>query len=277
MSLTLVVMAAGLGSRFGGTKQLAQIGSDGEAFLDFAITDATAAGVDKVVLIVRSDIEADVRRHLANHRHDVEIAFVLQDTHGPSRNKPWGTGHAVLTAAPEVDGSFIVINADDYYGRSTYVALAEAAIDLPNDRSLLAGFRLDQTLPEMGEVSRGICGVDGVELVSLVETHGIGRRDDDGITATDPAGPLADDAIASMNCWVFPHRLFGDLESGFAAFLAEYGDEETTEYLLPRIIHRLMASSDMTVGVVPTSESWVGVTNPDDLEVARRRIAEVRD
>lgn len=277
MSLTLVVMAAGLGSRFGGTKQLAEIGSNGEAFLDFAIVDAVAAGVNKVVLIVRSDIEADVERHLARHHHDVEIAFVLQDMHGPSRNKPWGTGHAVLAAAPEVDGSFIVINADDYYGRSTYAALAEAATDLPDGRSLLAGFRLDQTLPEMGEVSRGICGVDGIELVSLVETHGIGRRDDDSITATDPAGPLADDEVASMNCWVFPHRLFDDLESGFAAFLAEHGDEEKTEYLLPKIIHGLMATGEMTVGVVPTSESWVGVTNPDDLEVARRRIAEVRD
>lgn len=276
MSLTLVVMAAGLGSRFGGTKQLAEIGSNGEAFLDFAITDAADAGVDKVVLIVRSDIEADVRRHLDQHRHDVDVVFVLQDAHGPSRKKPWGTGHAVLTAAPEVDGTFIVINADDYYGRSTYAALAEAATDLADDRSLLAGFRLDQTLPEMGEVSRGICGVEGTEMISLVETHGIGRRDDGSITASDPVGSLADDAVASMNCWVFPHRLFGDLERGFADFLAAHGDEEKAEYLLPSVVHELMAAGELTVGVVPTSEPWVGVTNPDDLEVARRRIAEVR-
>jgi len=276
VSLTLVVMAAGLGSRFGGTKQLAEIGSNGEAFLDFAITDAVDAGADKVVLIVRSDIEADVQRHLDGRHDGVEIAFVMQDTHGPSRTKPWGTGHAVLTAAPEVDGSFIVINADDYYGRSTYAALAEAAIGLPDDRSLLAGFQLAQTLPEMGEVSRGICGVEGAELVSLLETHGIGRRDDGSITAMDPSGPLADDAVASMNCWVFPQRLFGDLERGFAEFLVEHGDEEKAEYLLPSVVHQLMATGEMTVGVVPTSEPWVGVTNPDDLEVARRRIAEVR-
>ncbi len=276
MSLTLVVMAAGLGSRFGGTKQLAEIGSNGEAFLDFAITDAADAGADKVVLVVRSDIETDVRHHLAKHPHDIEIAFVLQDTHGPRRKKPWGTGHAVLTAAPEVDGAFIVINADDYYGRSTYAAVAEAAVDLPDDRSLLAGFRLDQTLPEAGEVSRGICGVEGSEMISLVETHGIGRREDGSITATDPAGPLADDAVASMNCWVFPHCLFDELDRGFADFLADHGHEEKAEYLLPSVVHELMAAGELTVGVVPTSEPWVGVTNPDDLEVARRRIAELR-
>lgn len=276
MSLTLVVMAAGLGSRFGGTKQLAVIGADGEAFLDFAIKDALAAGMDRVVLIVRSDIEDDVRRHVETQHPGLDVAYVLQDTHGPSRAKPWGTAHAVLTAAPEVPGPFCVLNADDYYGASTYAALAEAAVDLGEDRALLAGFRLDQTLPEIGEVSRGICEVDGDELVSLVETHGIGRREDGSITSTDPEGVLADDAVASMNCWVFPHNLFGHLETGFEAFLAEHGDEEKTEYLLPTVVNELKAAGVYRVEVVPTAEPWVGVTNPDDLEIARRRIQDVR-
>ncbi len=276
MSLTLVVMAAGLGSRFGGTKQLAVIGADGEAFLDFAIKDALAAGMDRVVLIVRSDIEDDVRRHVDAQHPGLDVAYVLQDTHGPSRTKPWGTAHAVLTAAPEVPGAFCVLNADDYYGASTYVALTEAAADLPDDRALLAGFRLDQTLPEIGEVSRGICEVDGDELVSLVETHGIGRREDGSITSTDPEGVLADDAVASMNCWVFPNNLFAHLETGFEAFLAEHGDEEKTEYLLPTVVNELKAAGVYRVEVVPTSEPWVGVTNPDDLEIARRRIQDLR-
>ena len=276
MSLTLVVMAAGLGSRFGGTKQLAVIGADGEAFLDFAIHDALAAGVANVVLIVRSDIEDDVRRHVSSQHPGLEVAYVRQDAHGPSRAKPWGTAHAVLTAAPEVDGAFVVINADDYYGRSTYAALASAAVDLPHDRALLAGFRLGQTLPERGEVSRGICGVDGSELVSLVETHGIGRRDDGSITSVDPPSVLADDAVASMNCWVFAHSLFGHLEAGFERFLREHGTEEKTEYLLPSVVDDLRIAGELTVGVVATDEPWVGVTNPDDLEIARRRIAEVR-
>lgn len=276
MSLTLVVMAAGLGSRFGGTKQLAVIGADGEAFLDFAINDALAAGMDRVVLIVRSDIEDDVRRHVEAQHPDLNVAYVLQDRHGPSRTKPWGTAHAVLTAAPEVPGPFCVLNADDYYGASTYVALADAAAELGDDRVLLAGFRLDQTLPEIGEVSRGICQVEGNALVSLVETHGIGRRDDGSITSTDPEGVLADDAVASMNCWVFPNNLFAHLEAGFETFLAEHGDEEKTEFLLPTVVNELKAAGVYRVEVVPTAEPWVGVTNPDDLEIARRRIHDVR-
>ncbi|MEM7142779.1 MAG: NTP transferase domain-containing protein [Actinomycetota bacterium] len=276
MSLTLVVMAAGLGSRFGGTKQLAQVGPDGEAFLDFSILDATAAGADKVVLIVRSDIEADVRRHVDPRHADLDIAYVLQDGHGPSRTKPWGTGHAVLTAAPEVDGAFIVVNADDYYGRSTYAAVAPLARELPADRALLAGFKMAHTLPADGEVSRGVCEVDGDRLTSLVETHGIGRRPDGSITSTDPVMTLAEDTVSSMNFWAFPHRLFDDLERGFSAFLAEHGGEEKTEYLLPSVVHELMAADEMTVGVVPTDEPWVGVTNPDDLQVARDTIAQLR-
>lgn len=269
-------MAAGLGSRFGGTKQLAEVGPDGEAFLDFSILDATAAGAEKVVLIVRSDIEDDVRRHVDPRHPDLEIAYVQQDTHGPSRQKPWGTGHAVLTAAAEVDGAFIVCNADDYYGRSTYAAVADQARGLASDRALLAGFRMAHTLPEMGEVSRGVCEVDGDRLTSLVETHGIGRRGDGSITSTDPVSTLQDDTVSSMNFWAFHQDLFRELERGFQLFLDDHGTEEKTEYLLPSVVHELMERGELSVGVVPTDEPWVGVTNPDDLAVAQRRIAELR-
>lgn len=276
MSLTLVVMAAGIGSRFGGTKQLAEVGPAGEAFLDFSILDSAAAGIDRVVMIVRSDIEDDVRHHIDPRHPDLDITYVRQDDLGPPRAKPWGTGHAILAAAPAVDGTFIACNADDYYGRSTYAAVAEAAASLDPHRALLAGFRLDRTLPEIGEVSRGICEVDGTELRSLVETHGIGRRDDGSITSTDPEGVLPDDAVASMNFWAFSPRMFEDLEEGWQRFHAERGHEEKSEYLLPSVVHDLMEAGTLTVGVVPTDEPWVGVTNPDDLEVARRRIAELR-
>lgn len=276
MSLTLVIMAAGIGSRFGGTKQLAEVGPDGEAFLDFAIVDAAAAGIDDTVVIVRTDIEDDIRRHVERRHADRSIRYVRQDELGPQRAKPWGTGHAVLAAAPLVDGDFIACNADDYYGRSTYAAVAGAATDLGADRAYLAGFRLDRTLPERGEVSRGVCQVDDGELVSLVETHGIGRRDDGTVTATDPAGVLPDDAVVSMNLWAFPHRLFDALSDGWDRFHAERGHEEKSEFLLPSVVHDLRTAGELSVGVVPTDEAWVGVTNPDDLAVARRRIAEMR-
>ncbi len=274
--LTLVVMAAGLGSRFGGTKQLAAVGPDGEAFLDFAIRDALDASVSKVVLVVRSDIEDDIRCHIATRHPEVPVAFVCQDHHGPPRARPWGTAHAVLAAAAEVNGTFLVVNADDYYGRSVYQTLCSTASSLPANRALLAGYRLDRTVPELGKVSRGVCSVNATELVALVETHGINRLSDGSIVAADPAGIVAADATVSMNLWMFPHRLFGLLERGFSRFLDDHGHDGEAEYLLATVVAELMGAGELTVGVVPTSESWVGITNPDDLEVARRQIAKTR-
>ena len=274
--VSLVVMAAGLGSRFGGTKQLAVVGGDREAFVDFAIRDALDAGVGKVVLIVRSDIKDDVRRHLGDRYGDLEISYVCQDEHGPSRAKPWGTAHAVLTAAPEVHGPFVVCNADDYYGRSTYESVVARASGLDAGHALLAGFRLELTLPEIGEVSRGICTVEGDRLASLVETHGIGRQQDGSISAVEPPGLLARDAAVSMNFWAFPEQIFDHLEAGFATFMRQYSNDEKAEYLLPSVVDELMSASELAVEVIPTSEAWVGVTNPGDLEIARRRIAQLR-
>lgn len=275
-SFTLVVMAAGLGSRFGGTKQLAEVGPQGEAFLDFAIGDAVAAGAARVVLVVRSDIEADVRRHVERQHPGRDVLYVCQDAHGPSRTKPWGTAHAVLAAASAVTGPFVVVNADDYYGPSTYRALLTAARDLADTRVLLAGFALAQTLPGDGEVTRGICTVADGELVSLVETEGIGWQADGTIRSREPAGVLAADAVASMNCWAFPHSLFAELDTRFTAFLADHGQNPTAEFLLPAVIDDLRTEGRYRVEVVPTAEQWIGVTNPEDLEIARRRIRELR-
>ncbi len=273
---TLVVMAAGLGTRFGGDKQMAEVGPAGETFLDLAIEDSVRAGVERVVLIVRSELRDEISRQVSARHGSLSVSCVCQDQHGPWRAKPWGTAHAVLSVAGEVDGPILVVNADDYYGRSTYAALCSAAEGLTGDRALLAGFRLDQTLPASGEVSRGVCETDGDELVSLTETHRIARRADGAITAGDPPGVLAGDAVVSMNCWVFPQRIFGFLEQGFAEFSVAHGGESTVEYLLPNVVRELMDRGELTVGVVATSEPWVGVTNPDDLEVARRRLAQLR-
>jgi NDP-sugar pyrophosphorylase family protein len=273
---TLVIMAAGLGSRFGGTKQLAGVGPDGAALIDYTIDDAVAGGVGRVVVIVRSEIEALVSDHLGPRHPDVDFVYVRQDDLGRPRDKPWGTGHAVLAAADAVDGPFLVCNADDYYGRTTPALLAHAAEGLAPDRAVLAGFRLDKTLPATGEVSRGVCRVDGDELLGLVETHGIGRRSDGTITATDPAGRLAAETVISMNYWAFPEHLMDDLEVGWQRFLAEQGDDATAEFLLPGLVGELVEAGKLTVGVVPTEETWVGITNPDDLEIVREAIAGLR-
>lgn len=291
-----MVMAAGIGSRYGGTKQLASVGPRGEAFLDFAMADAAAAGAAKAVLVVRSDIEDDVRRHVEARRADQppEIDYVCQDRCGPPRPKPWGTAHAVLAAAPAVDGPFVVCNADDYYGPAAFSAMAEKIGDLTPDRAVLCGFRLDRTLPAEGAVSRGICTVSEGRLQSIVEHHGVARAPAPNagepgpsaadrpaptpgeITAADPPVTLPGAAIASMNLWAFPTAAFDWLEEGFARFLAAHGRDESVEYLLPAAVAEKIESGSLTTDVVATEETWVGVTNPDDLHTARAAIAALR-
>ena len=259
---TLVVMAAGLGSRFGGTKQLAQVGPNGEAFLDFAIADARAAGASRVVLIVRSDIEADVQRHFETRgglSDDLDLAYVHQDEHGPSRPKPWGTAHAVLSAAEAVSGPFMVCNADDYYGPTAYTALAQAMKTMAESEAWLCGYHLDQTLPAEGTVTRGVCQVDGNRLVGIVEQEGISRADHQ----------LPEDTLVSMNLWAFTPNLLDVLQEGFDRFLDQHGDSPSAEYLLPTAVASEMEKGALTVRVVTTGETWIGVTNPDDLEIAR--------
>ena len=268
-------MAAGIGSRFGGTKQLAQVGPDGEAFLDFSILDAVAAGAMQVVLIVRSDIEDDIRRHVEQRHAHLDVAYVRQDEHGPPRAKPWGTAHAALAAAPAVHGPFMVCNADDYYGESTYLAVAERMPSMGPDQALLPGFQLSLTLPAQGTVSRGICSVDNERLLSVIEHHGIARRDGT-ISATDPVAELADDTMVSMNLWAFPPAMFDWLDEGFERFIADHGVDDQAEFLLPSAVTEKMFDGSLSVGVVPTEEAWIGVTNPGDLAVAQRTIAQLR-
>jgi len=269
-------MAAGLGSRFGGLKQLAEVGPKGEAFLDFAIVDGLAAGIEEFLLIVRSEIQDQVRRHVEARHPGLDITLVCQDQAGPTRDKPWGTGHAVLAAAREISGPFLVCNADDYYGPSTYRALAASAAALLPNHASLAGFRLDQTLPESGDVSRGVCTLTGAEMSGLVETHGIGRRDDGTLTSTDPVSVLSEDTTISMNFWAFHPTLLLQLEEAFTRFLDQHGRDDEAEFLLPNIVSDLVRAGDLSVNSVPTREAWVGITHPADLEVARRRIAELR-
>ena len=263
---TLVVMAAGLGSRFGGTKQLAQVGPNGEAFLDFAIADARAAGANRVVLIVRSDIEADVHAHFEARGGlpaDLEVANVRQDEHGPARAKPWGTAHAVLSAAEAVTGLFVVCNADDYYGPTAYASLARAIEGMADDEAWLCGYRLDHTLPKEGTVTRGVCQVDGNRLTGIVEQEGISRADND----------LPEDTIVSMNLWAFSPAFLDALQDGFTRFLEEHRHNPTAEFLLPHAVANEMDKGALTVRVVTTQETWIGVTNPEDLQTARATLA----
>ena len=278
---TLLVMAAGVGRRFGGDKQLAAVGPNGEAFLDYAIAEAVAAGASKVVLVVRTEIESAVRghveaRHGASQRNGIEFAYVRQDEHGPPRTKPWGTAHAVLVAADEVPGPFVVCNADDYYGPTALSALAAAAGELAVGEACLCIHRLGRTLSRRGAVSRGVCEVSGGRLVGIVEHHGVARRADGAIASAVPAAELADDDSVSLNLWAFPRAAFGWIGDGFDRFLADRRADADAECLLPTVVAERMARGLLSVRVVPTDESWIGVTNPEDLPVARAALARER-
>ena len=275
---TLVVMAAGVGRRFGGDKQLVEVGPDGGAFLDYAISAAVGAGASKVVLVVRSEIEPVLRTHVdARHgdlqRAGVGFAYVRQDQHGAPRSKPWGTAHAVLVAEAEVDGPFVVCNADDYYGPEAMSALAAPAADLADDEACLCGYGLAQTLSATGSVSRGVCQVSGDRLVGIVEHHGVARRADGTITSSEPAAELTDETIVSMNLWAFPRAAFDWIRDSFERFLADHGDDADAECLLPTVVAGRMTLGALSVRMVSTTDAWIGVTNPDDLEAARAALA----
>ena len=281
---TLVVMAAGVGRRFGGDKQLAEVGPDGEAFLDYAIADAARAGAANAVIVVRSEIEDDIRNHVdARHgalrRAGFEFAYVKQDRHGPRRAKPWGTAHAVLSAEPAVPpepGTFVVCNADDYYGATAFTTLAASAADMDDDQAGLCGYRLGLTLPTQGSVNRGVCrlGADG-RLDGIVEHLGVARQPDGTIRSQSPAAALTEDAVVSMNLWAFPRAAFGWIGQSFDRFLAD-GPGPDTECLLPTAVAEQMHAGRLSVAVVTTDEEWIGVTSRDDLVAARAALARRR-
>lgn len=273
---SLLLLAGGLGSRFGGTKQLADVGPDGAAILDHSIREARAAGVARIVVVGRSDLDADLRAHLAAQHPDLEPVIVHQDAFGPTRAKPWGTGHAVASALSVVDGPVIVLNADDHYG-PTGIARVVAAVGATTDdgvpRAAMLGFRLGRTLPAAGTVSRGVCEVDADgHLVGLVETHGI-ERGTDGIRAAEPAGELATDTPVSMNIWGLPVQAVAALSDQWRDFHAVHADSDTAEFLLPVALDDQRRAGRLVVDVLDTDEDWIGITNRDDLEVARAAFA----
>lgn len=266
-------MAAGLGSRFGGVKQLAQVGPDGEAIIDFSIGDARAAGFGSIVVIVRSEIEADVRHHLSARASadEPELVYVRQDDLGPPRAKPWGTLHAILSAAGAIDGPFAVINADDYYGPSSFRVAAECLEAVAAGRAANVVFQIGQTVPLSGSVTRGVTEVADGQLVAIVETEQCQRLSDGTYSAGGTT--VAADTPVSMNLWCFHHTVLADFEERWQAFLARAGHDPKAECQLPTVVGELMADGRLQVTVVQSAEQWIGITNPEDLEPTRQALA----
>ena len=290
----LVIMAAGMGSRYGGLKQIDPVDAEGHMMMDFSIFDAKRAGFDKVIFIIKKENERDFREAIGNRiGKELETAYVYQDLANipngygipAGRQKPWGTAHAVLSCKDVIDGPFAVINADDYYGRSAFAQIYDYLVSHEDDekyRYAMVGYQLKNTLTENGHVSRGVCEIsDAGELVRVTERTRIQKRDG-GAAYTDDDGrtwiSLPDDAIVSMNMWGFTAGFLTELENGFASFL-EKGLEENPlkcEYFLPTVVSNLLTAGKASVKVLTTTDKWYGVTYREDKPVVWEAIRNLK-
>ena len=270
-NITLVVMAAGIGSRFGGLKQIEPIGKNGEILLDYSVYDAVKAGFNKVVFVIKRAIEADFKAVVGKRIEKmVKTEYVFQETDAlpegfvcpADRVKPWGTAHAVLCCKDVVKEPFAVINADDYYGKSAFMKTADFLKTNHSDYCM-TGFRLVNTLTENGYVSRGVCEIENGELKSVTERTKIMNckyTEDDGESWT----ALEPDTVVSMNLWGFMPDLFDYAENGFTEFLNKNINTPKAEYYLPSVVSGLIASGEKKVKVLIAEDKWYGVTYKED-------------
>ena len=289
MSHTLVILAAGAGRRYGGQKQLAPVGPNGEALLEYSVYDALRAGFSRVVLVVQPEAAASFRRRLASMARSAPIVYAHQRVtdippgfpSAAKRTKPWGTGHALLAAEAMVEGSFAVLNADDFYGAESLTILADF-LNRPAAGSRLrlamVPFELGATLSESGSVSRALCRLaeDGL-LRDIVEIDKVWTRNR-RIFHLDDAGrkvTLRGDEPVSMNLWAFPREFFTELRLGLEEFLTIFGDSAVAEFLLPDLVRSLLGQGRARVEALPGAADWCGITYREDKRRAAARIAEL--
>lgn len=292
---TLVIMAAGMGSRFGGLKQIEPVSGKDEIILDFSLFDALRAGFDRAVIIIKRENEADFRR-LIDHKagQHMKIEYAYQDINDipegfaipEGRTKPWGTAHAVLAARHLVDGNFCVINSDDYYGPEAFKLMYDF-LESANDADLynycMVGYQVQNTLTENGHVSRGVCSVDGAGyLADIVERTKImwhdGRicyTEDDGATWVE----VAEGTTVSMNFWGFTPSILREMEAGLPAFLTETlaKNPQKGEYLLPKCVDELIKAGRAQAKVLTSHDRWYGVTYKEDKESVVASLQALKD
>lgn len=290
----LVIMAAGMGSRYGGLKQIDPVDEQGHIIMDFSIFDAKRAGFEKVIFIIKKEIEKDFKEVIGNRIEKVvDVAYAFQDLHNipdgyevpADRVKPWGTAHAVLSCKDLIDGPFAVINADDYYGRDAFQKIYDFLSTHEDNEKYcytMVGYQLENTLTENGHVARGICEMNEAgELVSVTERTRIEKRDggaafteDDGATWTT----LPEGTIVSMNMWGFTEGFLGEIDNGFEAFLEEGLKKNPLkcEYFLPTVVSNLLTQDKATVSVLTSEDKWYGVTYKEDKPVVEQAIKDFK-
>lgn len=291
----LVIMAAGMGSRYGGLKQIDPVDSEGHIIMDFSLYDARKAGFEKVIFIIKRENEADFREAIGDRVEKyMEVSYAFQEIGNipegyevpEGRVKPWGTAHAVLSCIDQVDGPFAVINADDYYGREAFELIYNYLAKHQDDekyRYTMVGYRLENTVTDNGHVARGICEMnEAKELVGITERTKIKKRDG-GIAFTEDDGaswtPVAGDSTVSMNMWGFTHSILKEIRDRFPAFLDQgiKSNPMKCEYFLPAVVSDLLGERLATVSVLKSADKWYGVTYKEDKPVVVAAIQKMKD
>lgn len=289
----LVIMAAGLGSRYGGLKQIDPIDKQGHKIIDFSIYDAIRAGFGKVIFVIKREMEEEFRSCIGDVvKEHIEVAYAYQGLENvpegcmipEGREKPWGTAHAVLSAKALVNGPFAVINADDYYGEEAFRVLYDYLAEAEDDekyRYCMVGYELGKTLTEFGSVSRGVCDIDGEQfLTDIVERTAIERRGEGAVYTEDGVNykNISTDRIVSMNMWGFTRSMMDELEIGFARFFREQLSENPlkAECYLPFVVDELLKQQKATVKVLTSSDRWFGITYKEDKPFVVEAIADLK-
>ena len=287
MKPTLLILAAGMGSRYGGLKQIDSIGPSGEAIIDYSIYDAIRAGFGKITFIIRRDLEKAFRElfepRLAGR---IEMEFVFQELNmvpggisfSADRIKPWGTAHAVWVAKDHVREPFVVINADDFYGAGSYQSMADYLVegaDLKSPRYSMIGYRVRHTLSDFGSVSRGICEASSDDhLIAVVERTEIVRNGEEYYYYDESGGKvgLTGDELVSMNIWGFTPAIFDQLEDAFSSFIRKNAGQIKSELYIPKVVNDLVDDQSASVKILPASDRWFGVTYQEDKPMAVENI-----
>jgi UTP-glucose-1-phosphate uridylyltransferase len=281
---TLLILAAGIGSRYGSLKQLDKLGPNGETIIDYSVFDAKRAGFGKVVFVIRKSIENEFKETLMQKlsKH-IEVDYVLQELENipagaevhPEREKPWGTGHAVLMAKNAIKEPFAVINADDFYGADAFRVLYSHLHKAQEGEYAMVGYQLQNTLSEHGTVSRGVCSTNENMILQNVTERTKIARSGNKVTYLDEQGiavELHPQTIVSMNCWGFTNGFFKHLEEAFNTFILENAHTLKSEFFIPTVVNNLVISGQATVKVLQSSAKWFGVTYREDREIAVKQL-----
>lgn len=292
MKPTLLVLAAGMGSRYGGLKQIDQLGPSGETIIEYSVYDAIRAGFGKVVFVIRRNIEVAFKEALADKFSDlIEVDYAIQEIDVkiegvetmPKREKPWGTGHAVLVAADKINTPFAVVNADDFYGKGAFQELANFVNKLQNPNGheyAMVGYILKNTLSDHGSVSRGVCETNASNHLQTVTERTKIQRVNEEIHYIDEQNAhhvLSDNTIVSMNFWGFTPTFFDALRKQFVRFVSENKDNPKAEFYIPLVVNHMITNNQATIEVLTCNDKWYGITYKEDKDIVANAFSDLVD